>query len=457
VSDRLSSGSAPLDLILGGGLVAHATHLIIGLPGSGKTILAQQYLFQNSTRERPGIYFSTVSEPLEKMLRFGQDLAFFDRGALGDRDFFEDLGTPLHAGGLPSVLDTVARLLQERRPGLVVIDSFKALRPYAGSEEGFRRFLHGLNERSSGLAMTSFWVGEYNADEIDDIPEAAVADGILFLSSTETDRQRRSLHVLKMRGSTFLSGGHTFRVSDRGIEAYPRLTALDGMATSPPARQTTTSSGIPGLDEMLGGFQEGSSTLLIGPAGIGKSVLGLHFLFQGARSGEPVILAGLQENPTQLEQLAQGFGATLEIPYLTVFYRAPLDLELDVWVGELLHEVAAVGARRVLVDGLGDLSIAAGDPAAFQAFVYALAQRLSRAGVSTMFTQEAAEFFGATSLTHAGLAHRVDNVVLMNYVIREGLWTRALTVLKSRGQSHSSAEAQFRILDRGIEVMPGSG
>ena len=166
MSDRVSSGSRRLNAMLGGGLPGNGINLIIGLPGSGKTILAQQYAFHSATPERPAIYLSTVSEPLEKILRYGQTLSFFDQKAVGTAVFYEDLGGTLNDEGLPGVLERIGTFLKERRPGMIVIDSFKALHPYAQRDEDFRRFLHELAGRLSAFPVTSFWVGEYGHEEI---------------------------------------------------------------------------------------------------------------------------------------------------------------------------------------------------------------------------------------------------------------------------------------------------
>ena len=117
MSERFSSGDRHLDAVLGGGLPANALNMIIGLPGSGKTILAEQFMFHNASAERPGVYLSTVSEPLEKILRYGQTLDFFDAPAIGTSVFFDDLGTTLNDGGLDAVLAHVRTLVTERRPG----------------------------------------------------------------------------------------------------------------------------------------------------------------------------------------------------------------------------------------------------------------------------------------------------------------------------------------------------
>ena len=122
MSERFSSGNQHLDAILGGGLPANAVNMIIGLPGSGKTILAEQFMFHNASPQRPGLYLSTVSEPLAKILRYGQSLKFFDVQAIGTSVFFEDLGQALNAGGLDAVLAHVRALITGRQPGVIAID-----------------------------------------------------------------------------------------------------------------------------------------------------------------------------------------------------------------------------------------------------------------------------------------------------------------------------------------------
>ena len=222
MTDRLSSGSARLDAVLGGGLPRNGIVLIGGNPGSGKTILAQQYVFHNASTDRPAIYLTTVSEPLEKILRYGQSLDFFDPSALGTSVIYEDLGRTLNEDGLAGALACITEFLKRYRPGLLVIDSFRALRTYAADPEAFRGFLHELAGRLSALPITSFWVGEYNSPDNSDAPEFAVADAIVSLSTDrEAERDRRVLSVTKLRGSDSLSGRHAYRLSSTGYPCVP--------------------------------------------------------------------------------------------------------------------------------------------------------------------------------------------------------------------------------------------
>jgi len=451
MNDRISSGSKRLDAILGGGLMKNGINMIVGLPGTGKTILGQQYLFQNARQEAPALYLSTVSEPLEKILRYGQSLSFFDTKSVGSSVSYEDLGQTLNDDGLPGVLEYLSKLLLERRPAIVVLDSFKAMHPFAKDDGDFRRFLHELAGRLSALPVTSFWLGEYGLDEMADAPEFAVADAIIALSTERTaERELRVLQVLKLRGSGFQSGKHAYRLSNGGIDVFPRLAdPVDLASYKLPAGRI--SSGIPILDEMLAdGYFPGASTLIAGPSGAGKTLMGLHFVFSGAEGGEPGVIATLQENPWQLQRIGDGFGWSLDQPGIEVMYRTSVDIYLDEWVYELLETIERIAAGRVMIDSLGDLRAAAGDEIRLREYVYSLLQRLSRQGVSVMMMQEVPELFGVTRLSEYGISHLSDNVVLLQFLRGDSQVKRAVTVLKTRGSAHDARIRQFDITPDGF-------
>ena len=451
MSQRLLSGHGPLDLVLGGGLPANAISLIMGRPGSGKTILAQQYVFQNATPERPVVYFSTVSEPLEKIVRFGQSLSFFDRTAIGTSVFYEDLGGTVNQHGLSGVTEQISAAIKERRPGLIVIDSFKALHAFANDSAQFRRFLHELAGRLSAFPTASIWVGEYEDAEISSSAEFAVADAILELATARSGlRVGRTLEVRKLRGSGSWSGVHAYRLSADGLRLFPRL-ADAPLEEEYQQSDVRASSGIPALDEMLAdGYWPGASTLLAGPTGSGKTLMGLHFIFNGVRQGEPGIIATLQENATQLERVVQGFGWSLNEPGVEVMYRSPVDIYIDEWAYELLDAVKRTGSRRVLIDSLIDLRSGVVDGTRFREFIYSLMQRFAKLGVSTMLTFEVADLFGAERLSNDAVSPLSDNVVLLSYLRDEGLLKRTMTVVKTRASRHDPAVRQFVIGPHGI-------
>ncbi|HEY2505755.1 MAG TPA: ATPase domain-containing protein [Streptosporangiaceae bacterium] len=453
MSDRLSSGNAPLDTVLRGGLPANAISLITGLPGTGKTIIAQQYVFHNARPERPAVYFSTVSEPLEKIVRFGQGLDFFDQSAVGKSVFFEDLGSVVGSGGLGGVAERIATVIKERRPGLVVIDSFKGLREFAENNRHFRAFLHDIAGMLSALAVSSLWVGEYEEAEDGLLAEFAVADAILHLATSRVgQREIRFLTVRKLRGSGFLSGQHAYRLSSSGLHLFPRI--ADTPIQAPyDLGGTRASSGIPALDDLLGsGYWPGASTLIAGPSGAGKTLMGLHFIINGARQGEPGVIASLQENRTQLQQVAAGFGWSLDQPNVQMMYRSPVDIYIDEWAYELIQAVERTGARRVLIDSLSDLRLATTDETRFQEFAYSLLQRFSRQGVSLLMTLEIADLFQARRLSDSAISHLSGNVVLLSYLREENLINRTMTVIKSRASHHDPGVHQYTIGAAGIAL-----
>ena len=459
---RLGSGYQRLDGVLGGGLPGNGISIIMGLPGTGKTIIAQQYTFHNARPGRPAVYFSTMSEPLEKMVRFGQSMDFFDAAEVGRSVFYEDLGQVASRDGLEGVGDHVAAVLKERRPALVVIDSFKALRDLADSESGFRQFLHQLAGRLTAFPAASLWVGEYASGEAATSPEFAVADAILELAVVPLggQREQRFLHVRKLRGSGFLSGRHGYRLTAAGLHLFPRLADIPVDDGYPLGIERIT-SGIAALDEMLdGGLWPGSATMIAGPSGSGKTIMGLHFAYGGAQQGERGVIATLQENPTQLNKMLVGMDWPLAHPAIEVMYRSPVDICIDEWVHDLLQVVERTRARRVVIDSLMDLQMAAVDDTRFRAFMYSLTQRFSRRGISMLTTYETLDLFSAGKLAEFAVSHLADNAIALTYHRDHGSSSRYLTIVKTRASNHNSDMRHFSIGHDGINLdevaRPGS-
>lgn len=451
--DRLRSGHGPLDEVLGGGLPGNGITVVMGLPGTGKTILAEQYTFHNAREDRPVVYFSTMSEPLEKIIRFGQTLEFFDASAIGRSVFYEDLGQIASHDGLAGVGERVAAVLRERRPGLIVVDSFKALHAISETDTEFRQFLHQLAGRLTAFPVTSLWLGEYEPGEAAVSPEFAVADAILELTAAPSgQRELRSLRVRKLRGSGFQSGGHGYRLTPRGLRLFPRL--ADVPATGEyPLDGTRITTGIPALDSMLGGgLWPGSATMVAGPSGAGKTILGLHFLYGGASRGERGIIATLQENPSQLRRMLSGLGRTPDHPDIEVMYRSPVDIYIDEWVHDLLQAAETFQARRVVIDSLADLQMAAVEDIRFREFIYSLAQRLSRQGISLLTTYETPGMFAGAPLPEVAVSHLADNTIVLSHYQVHGSMGRSLAVTKTRASTHDPVVRPFTIGPDGITI-----
>src|ERR1700682_6020016 len=276
---RLRTGLPDLDLILGGGLEAGSLVLLAGAPGTGKTILAQQICFANATPEHKALYYTTLSEPHTKLVRHLEPFHFFKPDALGKSVDFIHLGELVaEAGeaGLEPVLTEVVQKCFETRPAVVVIDSDKALRDFAGEHE----LRTALYDRASRVAHTDallLLVGEYTSGEIEGGVEFSLADGIVTLAYEPHEPvDRRWLRVVKLRGGDHLVGKHSFRIGQAGFEVFPRLETLapDGVVDADGA----VASGVPRLDELMGGgIRAGQATVVLRPAGAGQSSPGARF------------------------------------------------------------------------------------------------------------------------------------------------------------------------------------
>jgi circadian clock protein KaiC len=455
VSERLPSGNQRLDEILNGGLLRNAINLIVGVPGSGKTILSQQFAFKNATADRPTLYLSTLSEPLDHILRFAENFTFFDPKLISDGHvIYEDIGPVLGEHGLDDVLDAIEGYLKKVRPGIVVIDSFRAFHAFAKDEGEFRRFLYGVTRQLVVSTTTSLWNAPYARSQAVEAAEFAVADAIVALDIKQVgEREMRTLQVLKLRGSNFRSGQHAYRITSDGFKVFPRM-ADDLNESEYELHREHASTGIAALDGLLGeaGYWSGSTTLIAGPSGTGKTLMGLHFLYHGAEMGEPGIMATFQENKSQLERIVNSFGWAFDNPQVHVLSRSVVDMNIDEWVYELLDLVEKTGARRIVIDSLPDVMAAAADPVRFREWMFSLAQRCTRTGISLLMIVEVPDLFQLKRISEEGISHLADNVVLLQYIQEGPELARALTILKTRAMRHRPMVHRYEITDKGFEL-----
>jgi circadian clock protein KaiC len=454
--ERLASGSAQLDLVLGGGFPRHSANILMGLPGSGKTILAEQIAFANGTAERPALYLTTISEPLGKVLAYLQELSFADVGRVGTEVLYDSLAGSLREGP-GKLVEHVARAIETHRPRVVVIDSFKAIMELAGDGAAWRNTVFDLAGLLAAYDTTAFWVGEYDRSMVAQLPEFAVADGILDLRRVQSgSRDTRFLHVVKLRGSAFRDGDHAFTLSRRGLEVYPRLVGPDAAPSYRPI-QERLQTGVVGLDAMIeSGWLRGTSTVVAGPSGAGKTMLGLHFLRHGVENGEPGLLLTFQESPTQLARAMHSLGwdadELLRPDRLDVLYTSPVELQMDTIVQEALERLEANGVRRVVVDALGDLANAAMDERRFTDYVYALTQELAvRKITSLLLLQAPGDLVPDQSFTGREVSNMSDNFLLLSMDL-SGELRRTVRILKTRGSAHDGSRHVLRIGPNGMVV-----
>jgi circadian clock protein KaiC len=452
---RLSTGNPQADSILGGGFPANSINIVMGQPGTGKTIFAEQLLFHNANGTRPLLYLTTLSEPMTKVVSYAQRLGFFDVERIGTKVLYDDLGAELVANGpgalVPHVLESIKRL----SPSIIVIDSFKAIHDLAESTPEMRRIISELAGVVSAYDMTVFLLGEYTQENIEEYPEFAVADSIVQLERNALGaRDERYFRVLKLRGSSYREGHHAFRITGTGLEIFPRLVTPTFETYTPMLERTST--GVDGLDAIMGGgVWRGSTTLLVGPTGAGKSTVGLQFALEAHRRGEPALFVNFQENPSQVQRMVRALGTDPDRAYQTGFYHlytSPVELQIDSVIIEIFNFIETAGVRRVVIDAVGDLSTAASDPQRLHDFLYSLVQHFVVRNVTTLLNLESALGISGGRDEQQRWSYMSDNVLLLERAETGGA-ERTIRVIKTRNSDHDPLPHGVEIRRDGLHVI----
>ena len=454
--ERLGTGNSSLDEILGGGLPVGSVTVVMGEPGSGKTVFTLQTMFHLARQGRKCLYFTTLSEPALKVIRFMQQFSFFDARILEDRITFADLGSVIRSEGPEEAIARVKDRVENEEPAFVAIDSFKALHVMTDPSRS-RTLVYDLAVNTASWQATTFLVGEYLPSDIGELPEFAIADGILRLAKQPQELTTlREFEVFKLRGTDYVTGRHFFDMSDRGLTFYPRVRGpgRNGDAWVSSERMAT---GVGGLDKLLGGgLPRASATFVEGGTGAGKTLMGLHFLVEGARKGEPGILFTLEEAPEQLRGIAHNFGWNLKTlektGRLTLHHTSPVELSTDRFLNVVRQRTEELQARRVVLDSITSLGLGVPSSRRFRELVYAMTKHFHAAGVTSLMTIETSELFGSTQLSGDGIAAAADNLILLRYVELDGELERAISVVKARGVNHERQLHRFVIGKHGATI-----
>ena len=454
---RISSGNPEVDHILEGGFPANSINIVMGQPGTGKTIFVQQLVFHNAADDRPVLYLTTLSEPLSKVVKYLQRFDFYDELKIGTSVVYQDIAPELAEHGITALEDTLREAIREHAPKIIVIDSFKALHDLSTSPAQMRRVLYEISGILAAYETTVFLVGEYNEKQARLQPEFAVADGIIqFFRQERSNRDERFMRVLKLRGSSYAEGIHGFRIERSGLRVFPRLVSPEVPSTYALIEERVT-SGVPGLDELLGGgLWRGSTTLLTGPTGAGKTTIGAQFVLEGLRRGEPSLYINFQENPTQLARLFRSLNVDMREAQgrgLHVLYESPVELQIDSVINRVFRMLDEHKLQRVVVDSLGDLSTAAGDPQRLHDYMYALMQHFVIHRTTCIVTAEAmlSDVASATGL-HGLFSYMSDNVVRITTTITNRI-RRSVCVTKTRGSAHDLDVHVLELTSAGARVV----
>ena len=458
----LPSGVPGLDTVLAGGLPEFSFNLIAGGPGSGKTILAHQIMFANATAKKPALYFTVLGEPTLKMLRYQQQFTFFDSALVGSAVQFINLSAEVMERDLAEVLRRIASETERVNPGIVIVDSFRTIRAQYGTADvaatlELDQFVQRLAMNLTTWEVTSLLLGEYTEEEQRN-PVFTVADGILWLSQA-TDRNSvvRKLQIVKTRGRAPMPGLHTFRITDDGLQIFPRIP--EQTRKRQPQRRERLSTGVEGLDDMIGGgVVAGDAVMLTGPAGSGKSTIATQFMVAGLAKGETGVIAVFEEYPEEYLARANArnsdIGKMLKNGALELIYLRPLDLSVDEALAAILEAVERLNAKRVVIDSLSGFEVALAPTFRedFRESLYRLVGALTATGVTVFMTAEVSEAFSEARFTSENVSFITDEIIVQRYVEIKGELRRVMAVIKMRGSDHSHEFRSYEVTAKGVVV-----
>ena len=443
--ERLPTGIDGLDEVLAGGLVRGGSYLVTGRPGTGKTILAN-HVAHNHGRAGGSVIFATVlAESHSRMLAHLAGFRFFAPEQVAQRVVYINIYDELRRNGLLGARDLLRRQVREQRATLLVIDGAGVLEEFAATQLEYRHFVYELHTQLGLLGCTALLLADDDRREIH--PTAAHVDGILALEDESAGlRDIRVLHVVKLRGFSYLRGRHAFAITQAGFEVYPRLESmLSELPPAPPERRERLGFDLAGLDDMLrGGLLAGSATVVLGAPGAGKTTAGLHFIAAGARRGERGLIVSLQERPAQMVGKAEAVGLELERHVreglVRISWHPSVELLTDAWARELLSVVSEHRPDRLHLDTLTDVELMRVlAPERAPAFLGALTHELRVRGVTTILAAEVGAVIGGPlEVAMPVQAARADNVILLRYVELRSQLRRLISIVKTRDSAHDT-------------------
>lgn len=459
VINRLPTGVPGMDSLLGGGLPEFSFNIIAGTPGSGKTTLAHQLMFSQANQDNRALYFTVLGEPTLKMLRYQQQFPFFDSDKVSDSIRFVNLSADLADGDFDRVLSHIVREVENYQPRLVFVDSFRSV-VHAAAGDGeqlpkLQYFIQQLAMHMTSWQATTFLIGEYMSPAAESSPIFTVADGILWMSQdVHRDAMVRKIQVVKMRGQAQSPGLHTFRITDHGLEIFPRTILAPGTSgTLQIPGDKRVSTGIQELDGMMGGgLPIAYSLLVVGPSGSGKTILATQFLAEGVRAGEPGVIAAFEKSPNQL--LSYQLNQLVKDGDVGLIDTRTLDLSIDETLHNMVTMINSMKAKRVVIDSLSgfELALAPVFREDFREALYRMIAVLTGMGVTVLMTAELEDRYTDLRFSSYGNAFLADAIVMQRYVEVGGQFRRVIAVVKVRASAHSKDIRFFDISKDRISI-----
>lgn len=442
--ERLTTGIDSLDTLLQGGLIRGGLYMVMGRPGCGKTTLGNQVCFHHARRGGKTLYITLLAESHGRLLAHLEGFRFFDADVVGERLLYLSAYSDLERAGLTGLLELLRATVRRNQASLLVIDGVPTAGAIAPSEVELKKFVHELQVVVELMGCTCILLTGANHPDAH-YAERTMVDGLILLSMAQVGmRMVREVEIVKHRGSAQLTGRHAYEIDRDGVVIHPRLEAL-GLPPRGARSAERVPTGVPGLDRLVGGgLRRGSVTLIEGPAGSGKTLLGASFLASDERGLYLGFREGVEDLLAQADAAGIPLGAAARAERVTL--RCPIEPEAlaDSIAADLLARLRAQAVRRLVIDGLGGL-VATLSPPRMGPFLAALFHRLRALDVTTLVTMEAR---GLAS--DCGVSALVDDVLSLR-VVEVGTDGHVLVSATKTGAGGRSLR-ELHITDKGVIV-----
>ena len=460
--DLVATGIDGLDAILGGGLTAERVYLIEGVPGSGKTTISMQFLMEGARRGEKVLYI-TLSETEEELRAVAASHGWSLEGVHiheiqpgGDQLDPDSQYTMFHPSEveLGSTTRDILAEVERLRPDRVVFDSLAEVRLLAGAVLRFRRQVLALKQYFNGRKATVLLIDESHIGE-HALHVHTIVHGVIALDQLrpEYGGDRRRLRITKLRGRRYRGGFHDYEIETGGVRLFPRLVASEHRRE---LEATVATSGSAQLDALLGGgLDRGTSTLLIGAAGTGKSSLAMHFAMSAADRGEHTAMFIFDESIRSLVTRSKGIGFPIEARLadgsISVRSVDPAELSPGEFITAIRHAVEVDNARVIVIDSLNGYLNAMPEEKFVLVQLHELLAYLGQQGVLTLLVSAQQGLIGQMQNT-MDVSYLADNVILLRYYEAEGEVKQAISVLKKRTGLHERTIRELEICSEGVRI-----